>query len=144
MNPIRRIITIGGATLVMAASTIPLAGSAFACEYVVDSYTGSARCLDVPQPGTSFSIAWVWIGLAVVLAITAAVLLAGRRPLRRPPAPATLQAHVGESDALHATGQVRIPTPRIAEAEGQRGPVEPGKLPSSRESGDIHVVRRGR
>lgn len=132
MNALPRTITISAAALVAAASTIPLAGSASACEMVVDSYTGSAQCLDVPQPATGLSIAWLWIGLAVALAAAAALLMARRRPLKRLPAPAPLQANVAESSELHITGQARIPTPRIAEAEGSRGPVKPEKLPSSR------------
>jgi H+/Cl- antiporter ClcA len=132
MNAVRRTVTISAAALVAAASTIPLAGSAAACEIVVDSYTGSTQCLDVPQPATGLSITWLWIGLAVALAAAATLLMARRRPLKRLPAPTPLNANEGESSELHTTGQARIPTPRIAEAEGQRGPVDPEKLPSSR------------
>jgi hypothetical protein len=132
MNALHRTNTISAAAVLAAASTIPLAGSASACEIVVDSYTGSARCLDAPQPATGVSIVWLWIGLAVVLAAAAALLMARRRPLKRLPAPAPLKANMGESSELHTTGQARIPTPRIAEDEGQREPVAPGKLPSSR------------
>jgi hypothetical protein len=135
MNPVRRTITISAVALVAAVSTIPLAGSAFACEYVVDPFTGSARCVDAPQPSydTGASLAWLWISLAVVLATTAAVFLARRRPLKRLPAPAaSLKANAVESTGLHTTEQAQIPTPRTAEAEGPRRPVEPEKHPSSR------------
>ena len=132
MNAVRRILTTSAAALVAAASTLPLAGSAAACEIVVDSYTGSAQCLDMPQAASSFSIAWLWIGLAAVLATAAAVLVARRRPLKRLPAPAALKANVGESTRLPTTEQVQIPTQRTAEADDRRWPVEPSKRPSSR------------
>jgi hypothetical protein len=131
MNAVRP-IALGAAGHVVVASMIPLAPSAPTCEIVVDSYTGSATCLDLPQPATGFSIAWLWIGLAVVLAVTAVVLLGRRRPLKRVPVPATLKAHVEESNGLQATKHVQIPRPRTAEADSQRGPVAPEKLPSSR------------
>jgi hypothetical protein len=132
MNALRRTITISAAALVALASTIPVAGSASACEIVVDSYTGSASCLDAPQPGTGFSIAWLWIGLAAVLAAAAVLLVARRRPLKRLRAPAPLTAHIAESSELHPTRRARIPTPRTAETEGQGWPVESEKHPSSR------------
>ena len=79
---------------------VPLAASAPTCEIVVDSYTGSATCLDLPQPATGFSIAWLWIGLAVVLAVTAVVLLGRRRPLPRPGCQPRLKAHLEEVERV--------------------------------------------
>lgn len=132
MNVVRP-ITLGAAGHVVVASMIPLARSAPpACEIVVDSYTGSATCLDVPQPVNGFSIAWLWIVLAVVLAATVAVFLVRHRPLKRLPVPTALKAHVEESKGLDATRHVQIPMPRTAEAASQRRPVAPEKLPSSR------------
>jgi hypothetical protein len=132
MNAVRRTLTTSAAALVAAASTLPLAGSAAACEIVVDSYTGSAQCLDVPQPTSSFSIAWLWIGLAAILATAAAVHVARRRPLKGLPAPAATKANVGTSTRPHTTEQVQIPAPRTGEAEDGRRPVEPSHRPSSR------------
>ena len=114
MNAVRRTITISAAALVAAASTIPLAGSASACEIVVDSHTGSAQCLHVPQPATGVSITWLWIGLAVVLATAAAVFLARRRPLKRLPSPAPLKEQVATSTELPARKQAETQTPRTA------------------------------
>jgi hypothetical protein len=135
MNAVRRTLTTSAAALVAVASTLPLAGSAAACEIVVDSYTGSAQCLDLPQPTSSFSIAWLWIGFAAVLTTAVAVLVARRRPLKRrpaPTAPTAPKANVAISTRLHTTEQVQIPAPRTAEAEDGRRPVEPSHRPRSR------------
>jgi hypothetical protein len=88
MNPIRRIITAGAAVLLAAASSIVLAGSALACELVVDPFTGTPQCIDTSQPSYAPSAnpsPWLGIGVGVFLLVAAVVLLVrGRFPKRAP------------------------------------------------------------
>jgi hypothetical protein len=118
MNSALRSITISGVAVVGMASTILLAGSASACEIVVDSYTGSARCVDAPLPSSATpdpsSLGWLWIGLAVALAITAAVLLARwwTRGRTRPPRPPATKADASTKSPL--SEQATPQTPRTA------------------------------
>ena len=86
MNAVRRTITLSAAGLVAAASMIPLARIGVGLRDRRGLATpGQQRCLDLPQPATGLSIAWLWIGLAVVLAAAAAVLLVTPPAAQAPP-----------------------------------------------------------
>jgi hypothetical protein len=97
MNRIRRIIATSAAVLVAAASTIALAGSAYACQTVVDPFTGTPQCIDTSQPSyapPADPSPWLGISVGVVLVVTALVLLVRRRPARRAPAVAQPRTRV--------------------------------------------------
>jgi hypothetical protein len=94
MNRIHRALTTTAAVLVAAASTIGLAGSAFACQIVVDPFTGTPQCTNTVQPTSAASTdSWPWleISIGVLLVVTAVVLLVRRRFVNRAPAPAQPQ-----------------------------------------------------
>jgi hypothetical protein len=90
MNRNRHIVTAGAAVLLAAVSSIALAGSALACELVVDPFTGTPQCIDTSQPSYAPSAdpsPWLVIAVGVFLVVTAVVLLVrGRFPKRTPAA----------------------------------------------------------
>jgi hypothetical protein len=124
MNRIRRITATSTAVLGAAASTIALAGSAYACQTVVDPFTGTPQCIDTSQPSyvapadPSPGLAWLGIIVGVVLVVAAVLLLVRGRIPKRAPAPAQPLAKV-ETRTGFSTAEPADTQTLLAELEAE-------------------------
>src|SRR5687768_1412216 len=121
MNRIRRIATTSAAVLGAATSTIALAGSAYACQTVVDPFTGTPQCIDTSQPsyvGQADPSPWLGIAVGILLVVAAVLLLVRGRLAKRAPAPAQPLAKV-ESRAGFSTAEPADIQTLLAELEAE-------------------------